>query len=352
MNNINGTGTKFPDKVQDITDTRDYTNIVVEYKHLKKTLHATLKFAKNENNNIIYEYLVGDYINRLHIFLPCFIQTHHIFNNEVATNQDFTKFLSHKYDNMIYYDELVDCINNAKAINLNTVLMKEHVFNSINMEKYILENRQTDYSEMYVLLFQLYICLAYLDDTYTHNRLNLTNIILDKLPEKKYMKIKYYLPDKTKIIIKTKHVLKIINYEKSYFYRNTLCNSMIVNNIATTHESIVDDISLVNNKSQDLLAACIIKGKKIIDLPEIHFDVKIDQTNTESIYHTSCAEYMDKKEDNTIYTVVDMYLFLKCKLSSQKYNFIQNNDICIGTLKICMNGQETPKEIRRNKKMQ
>ncbi len=57
----------------------------LEYKRLTYTTHAILKTPLNtESDNLMYEYEVGQYINKQLSFFPCFIETYGLFYNNTG----------------------------------------------------------------------------------------------------------------------------------------------------------------------------------------------------------------------------------------------------------------------------
>jgi hypothetical protein len=197
--------------------------------YIAKTL---LKSAQNEySDNLIYEYVVGQYINKLNTKFPCFLNT----------------YACYKYSSMTHYNtfeknmQKIDDLNNLTLLHSSTQLMEKTKFENaikdsckINKMACIsiqyFENPISLYDlvkkhandiqflnfELVYLLAQIYIPLGVLSETFTHNDLHANNVLIYTIPNNKFVTMTYNTPLGV-VTFKTKYVCKIIDYGRSYF---------------------------------------------------------------------------------------------------------------------------------------
>jgi hypothetical protein len=187
-----------------------------------KTTALLKSSIEEQSDNLYYEYLVGQYINKMNLLYPCFTETYHLFLNK---SDVFKKKMMKRNEKTIPTQEIVSnfeiqdtsmTFKLACQKSAMLAILVQYVNNSISINDYLhsnVKNRDCDLTQM---LFQLYGPLAIISKTYTHNDLHFDNILLYQLDPGCYIEMKYkYKSHEVKF--KTHVIAKIIDYGKSYF---------------------------------------------------------------------------------------------------------------------------------------
>jgi len=202
----------------------------IEYDHRGYKSYAILKSAKTINaDNLLYEYIVGQYVNKLNKHYPCFLETYgyYIYNYEEAWTQmqekqiDDVSILKNGLSLQSYPD-----YNDACRESRNLAILIQHLkdikaLGDLARDETFIEN------EMMWVLFQLYIPLAKLKNNFTHYDLHLDNLYLYKPVEGKYIEYHYYISSSRAITFKSCYMLKIIDYGRSFFKDETANSKQI-----------------------------------------------------------------------------------------------------------------------------
>jgi len=186
--------------------------------------NSILKSAiRKDSDNLMFEYIVGKYINKQCKIFSCFIETYGIFtyNNvdvwkNIKNNKNLgihqlkhsltllpqtitTKELELSCKSSNYLALLIQHIHDAKSLHQ---MCKDPFF----LEKDIVN-----------VLYQIYLPLATLANTFTHYDLHKKNILVYEPIKNKYMNYKYYLNDGSLVEFKSSYIAKIIDYGRCFF---------------------------------------------------------------------------------------------------------------------------------------
>ena len=186
--------------------------------------YAILKSTKNLlADNLMYEYRVGQYINTFNRVYPCFLETYGLL--KYKTDQDWEKLASDNVETDPH--ERVEFLKGlaiqpldysaACTESRNLAILIQH-FNNFYALNDIVSDQDFFQKELMYVLFQLYIPLAQMKDTFTHYDLHLNNLYVYEPAPGKYIQYHYYLvPGMPPVSFKSKYMLKIIDYGSSYF---------------------------------------------------------------------------------------------------------------------------------------
>jgi hypothetical protein len=196
----------------------------IEYVHRGYVAHAILKSnIANASDNLYYEYLVGQFINKLNRYFPCFLETYgiykyynhtvhnHMKNNNVSSKVLKRNLIKKSPESMTFKDACDDA--KLIAILIQSIKSKSQ---TQSLRDAIRNTEFRKYSLLYVLL-QVYIPLSILCMDFTHYDLHLDNILVFEPYPGKYIEFKYTLPSGKIITFKSKYVCKIIDYGRCYF---------------------------------------------------------------------------------------------------------------------------------------
>jgi hypothetical protein len=208
------------------------------------TAYSVLKSAQDySSDNLMYEYVVGQYVNKLNKLYPCFLETYGLFKYKNENQWEIFKNTKEIINLHALQAGLTQQpINYAKGCRKSKYLaiLIQHLLNPITLDE--LSTDQTFIKdELLWALFQLYIPLAKLMNNFTHYDLHLGNILMYEPVKGKYIEYHYHLPPvvgefpevsrKTRtsqtayaasmkpdiISFKSSYMLKIIDYGRSYF---------------------------------------------------------------------------------------------------------------------------------------
>ena len=187
-----------------------------------------LKFNKNyimyailksnvaaRKDNLMYEYKVGQFLNKVGKFFPCFIETYKLF--KYKSQEDWVIFSKLKSTNdtsilkalhPLSYDLKKGC-KYAKYI----AILTQYIPNSISLYNFCENN--PDYSELLGILFQIYYSLYHLRHYFTHYDLHAANILLYKIHPNQSIKFNYTVNGKI-VSFCCSYLVKIIDYGRCY----------------------------------------------------------------------------------------------------------------------------------------
>ena len=200
--------------------------------------NSILKSSRSEtSDNLFYEYLVGQYTNKLCSLFPCFIKTYGWFVHTPNEYLDyFWDFMSQEKNTEI--DDKNKLINTLKikspvitqesfefacSHSKYLAILIQHVKSGITLQKMINNSLLTVIRDSFLtneiinILYQVYMPLATLANTFTHYDLHTSNVLLCEPVLGKYIDYKYILNDETTIEFKSKYIVKIIDYGRSFF---------------------------------------------------------------------------------------------------------------------------------------
>ena len=351
----------------------------VNYAHRDYTACALLKSAKTpEADNLLYEYVVGQYINRMNKLYPCFLETYgfYMYTSEALWLQMQTTPLLHDVS-------LLKNLQQQKTINYNDACRKssklailiQYFENVISLHRCSLDSMFIQ-EELMNALFQLYVPLAHLKDDFTHYDLHLTNVYMYVPVMGKYIEYHYYSISSTRAIsFKSSYMLKIIDYGRSYFndrqtgqnakkiYTDELCDKVKTaycntpatgtcgENVGfgwlkTNPRNLKKDFYISaqqKNISHDLLPLMRIKENHTAPQPnKLTPDL---QALVDKVFYT---DYFGTKENkdvgDAIFNVADAAKFITRYVTSKKYQDINNrvypdSKNKLGDLHIFMDGK-------------
>jgi len=203
----------------------------IEYVNRGYKSHAILKSAKTADaDNLLYEYVVGQYINKQNKLYPCFLETYgyyqyvdeHAWSElqkpQVSDIKLLTKGLVQQ--NSIDYNDA--CRESQKlAILIQYLKNIKSLYDLARDPLFIADDLMS-------ALFQLYLPLARLKDNFTHYDLHLENVYLYQPVAGKYIQYHYYISSSRAVKFKSSYMLKIIDYGRSYFKDETGTNAKTI----------------------------------------------------------------------------------------------------------------------------
>jgi hypothetical protein len=216
----------------------------LEYTHKGYVAHAVLKSSQDEDSdNLMYEYFAGLQINDMATQLPCFVETYGhyeyktnrdrvIFQREKSGLKDLSKMLTMHNPTEIKYSR--SCENS-----INQCILIQHIKGAQSIGDKVYKgvpDHDFVMNDLLYVLYQVYICLAWKRNVFTHYDLHPDNVILYKPVDGKYIQFHYHLSDTVALSFKSQYITKMIDYGKSFVnnfsgsansetYHTELCNT-------------------------------------------------------------------------------------------------------------------------------
>jgi hypothetical protein len=205
--------------------------------------HAILKSAiKQRSDNLFYEYLVGQYVNKLNLLYPCFLETYGYFYYD--SHDTWKHFKNNKILGADYADELDlqsskitdESFSNSCTDSQRLCILIQHINEAISLDSK-LESKSFLKSHLLYVLYQVYMPLAMNADTFTHYDLHTGNVLLYEPVKGKYIEYHYHLNNNETVTFKCCYIAKIIDYGRSFFVDETNPNK-----ITNTSENIYNKL--------------------------------------------------------------------------------------------------------------
>ena len=270
----------------------------LHYESLNYKSNALLKSSqKKSSDNLYYEYLVGVlFINKVNQIFPCFTETYHLFEHRTEKSKNrllknelevskYSKWLKANACDASVIKNSFKCVDESCKNGVNFAILVQYISNPLSLSSFVSKHKHDKLFEdqMVCILYQIYVCLSYLKDHYTHYDLHSENVLLYKLPEGKYVNIKY-IDERSgnTVTVKTNYIAKIIDYGRCYFgnlgnnglptsetigdtiFKSKVCSKLDPSNVGYNffeYEATEDNYyisSLMRNKSHDLRLANIV----------------------------------------------------------------------------------------------
>ena len=195
---------------------------VLEIQYTKEdyNAHMILKNSiEKSSDNLVYEYFVGQYINKKCIFFPCFLETHGMFfrkNKDIQDLRQDLSLISNKPEKDIYK---FSCQESE-----NISILIQHISNAQTLSEK-LHNADFIENDLLYILYQVYMPLMCIQNEFTHYDLHTNNVLIYEPIVGKYIQYHYFV-DGSEITFKSKYIAKIIDYGRSYFHDSNTNNSM------------------------------------------------------------------------------------------------------------------------------
>jgi len=203
--------------------------------------NAILKSSKNSNaDSLVYEYEVGQFINKQCRIFPCFLETYGLFffkdKTEWTRVSDSDSCSAVNLHTSLVLTETVDyeqaCENSKHAViiiqNIETTYtlrkLMEHFFSHSRYDKNgqsvrLISVEEYNFfwnNELLFILIQVFFPLSMLHDVFTHYDLHDENVLIYKLPPDQYVIYEFTFKETT-YRFKTRFIAKIIDYGRCYF---------------------------------------------------------------------------------------------------------------------------------------
>lgn len=209
------------------------------YTRQKYNAYAILKSSVNpSNDNLMYEYFVGQAVNTFNISLPCFIETYGLFKYKTIGDWSvlMQKSISLQEKTEVVKNNLT-FINNPNPTDLVygcsdpvlQCLLIQHIKDTKSLSRWISElGPKFIENELFEILYIIYFSLTALSDKFTHYDLHAQNVLLYVPIKDKYINYVFHEDTNKTISFKSKFIPKIIDYGRCFYDIGPNNNSNII----------------------------------------------------------------------------------------------------------------------------
>jgi hypothetical protein len=187
--------------------------------------HALLKThsgSHSDNENIAYEYLIGQYLNELSAKVPSFIETHGLFLYPDKEQRDVSHVnLATTLIPITPDKTAMVCVNQE----LECILLQQ--FKHAKILTQLTRNPHFFIYDAIYVFYQVYFTLSMMRKVFTHYDLHCNNVLLYEPIHNGYIEYHYHLP-KEVITFKSSYLVKMIHYGRGFFkgsksYYDAIC---------------------------------------------------------------------------------------------------------------------------------
>jgi len=167
------------------------------------------------SDNLLYEYLVGKFLNQYRKQFPCFLETYGI--TFTGRNVNNTFFKNQELSNENWTNEIITDYTDACAKPTEIKIMIENIQSSKTMYDMCRNNKEFVENHLLYILYQIYLPLSKLSTNFTHYDLHTKNVLIYEPVSGKDIHFHYHLPNGETVEFKTPYVAKIIDYGRCFF---------------------------------------------------------------------------------------------------------------------------------------
>ena len=195
------------------------TNGTVQLLTFERDGYVTNAIFKTSNkvssDNLAYEAIVGQFINRQKLRFPCFLETYGLFHNDNSRRRATKEIKDYKKIE-INKESIIGSCENSLAVGI----MIENIKESKTLKKTLM-NLTSQYVnfmnfELIYILYQIYAPLSMLSDVFTHYDLHTDNVMLYEPVKGKHIEYHYHYGART-VTFNSGYLVKIIDYGRCFF---------------------------------------------------------------------------------------------------------------------------------------
>jgi hypothetical protein len=200
----------------------------IKYKKNDYVAYGVLKSSIDANSdNLVYEYIVGQFINQQCNYYPCFLETYGLYFYKDQQNWKHVKNTESIATNILADSlDLQDSIDYAKMCDQSkyAAILIQHLKDVTSLENILHKThpkaQTTICYDLLYILYQVYMPLSQLKNNFTHYDLHSGNVLLYEPIKGKHIKYHYHMGDGKTITFNSPYIVKIIDYGRSFYKYN------------------------------------------------------------------------------------------------------------------------------------
>lgn len=207
----------------------------IKYERENYTAYALIKSsAEKDSDNLLYEYIVGQYVNKQNQFFPCFLETYEIFlyfndamwqmaKDKKMTRAELRRKLSTLDEVIAHSRAKYPDVNRYEAacIHSKRLCILIQNFNNVeSMQDLVKDNKHSSFFMTNILvgiLFQIYGPLGALEDEFSHQDFHGHNSLCYVPRNGHYTTFIYHFADGSTVTFNSEYTVKIIDYGRCFF---------------------------------------------------------------------------------------------------------------------------------------
>jgi thiamine kinase-like enzyme len=186
--------------------------------------NAILKSSTSDSaDNLLYEGLVGQFLNKQGKRFPCFLETYGIYQykpNEPA----YIEMKTHRLSDPVVLKLGLKKLQRVHPVHLEfaceysryMAVLIQHLNNAQTFKDLLSDNLFIN-QDLLNVLYQVYMPLAHLAKNFTHFDLHYSNVLLYEPIRGKYIQYHYHTGESTITSFKCRYIAKIIDYGRCFF---------------------------------------------------------------------------------------------------------------------------------------
>ena len=210
----------------------------LKFTHKGYSSYAILKSSARElSDNLMYEYRVGQFLNKMSLRFPCFVETYKLLKYPTTNSWELAQ-KTKVMEASVFKKNMVPQVYSLKEgckSSIKVAVLIQHLKDVILMEDFIHSSKAAMNYDLIATLYQIYFVLDCMKDVFTHYDLHDQNVLLYEPSKKKYIKYHYHTPTKV-IIFRSIYLAKIIDYGRSYFKDGTNSSKKVYTEVCAEPE--------------------------------------------------------------------------------------------------------------------
>ena len=255
----------------------------LKFTHKDYSSYAVLKSSiDDESDNLMYEYRVGQFLNKMSLQFPCFVETYKLLKYPEYDSWELVK-TTKSMEASVFKENVAPqeySLSEACKSPKYTAVLIQHLKGVILMEDLVHSSNEAAMNYDFIAtLYQIYFVLDCMKDMFTHYDLHGQNVLLYEPSKHKYIRYHYHTPTET-IEFNSIYLAKMIDYGRSYFKDGTYSSKELYEDLCKEPQCNIDDqcgsnsgfvwmdpdgphhiVSSVSNKSHDLRLVYYLLGK-------------------------------------------------------------------------------------------
>ena len=208
----------------------------IEYVRDGYKSHAILKTSlKHSADNLVYEYIVGKFLNKMSKFYPGIMQTYALIeygDDETYNKMRMSKEAIQSKENLesikwnrvdVDSSKYPELLHAACTQPLKYAVLTQHIQDSLSLSEMVVNFGIIQHTIL--SLHQIYFTLHCMRNNFTHYDLHLNNILCYNVGNYRYIEFKYYMNDGSIISYNYNRLAYMIDYGRCYFYESDENNS-------------------------------------------------------------------------------------------------------------------------------
>ena len=201
----------------------------IKFTHQEYSSYAVLKSSNSaHSDNLMYEYRVGQFLNKMALRYPCFVETYNLYKYKTENSWKFCK--KNKIINADVFKSHLELqsydIKEACKSSKHLAVLIQHLKGVISMTDLVDREHESLNYNFLTVLYQVYFVLDNMKHVFTHYDLHGNNVLLYEPSNTKYIQYHYHSAAGV-TTFKSIYVAKIIDYGKSHFTDDTFSSSMV-----------------------------------------------------------------------------------------------------------------------------